>query len=276
MIYRFVVLVALLCGCAVVGAQQSTDQVTVPLSDSGRPTNLNLQLVKGGITVRGSNRPDVVVIAHVRPGQATNETGRRTRRGALVPAPAFTQGPAFTVTEQRNSVLFVLHTPERAIDFEILVPKHANLRLGTTDVHAPILVEAVEGELEINNPSGPITLNRVGGAIIASSVEGDVRATVTSVSTERPMALSSFNRDVDVTFPPSLKANLKLRSDQGKVSTDFEVTPLAPPAATAETRRQNAPLRIEVNRAVYGAVNGGGPEIELRTFNGNVYVRRAR
>ena len=253
MIHRVVFLIALVGGFGVVAAQQPADQVTVPLSDAARAANLNLQLVKGGIVVRGSKRRDVVVVA-------------RAGQGA--------QPPAFTVTEQQNGILFVLHTPERAIDFEILVPTHANLKLGTTDARAPILVEDVEGELEINNPSGPITLNRVGGSILASSVLGDVRATVTSVSTQRPMAFTSFNRDVAVTFPSSLKANLKLRSDQGNVSTDFQVTPL-PPAA-AEARRQNGPVRIEVNRALYGAVNGGGPDIELRTFNGNVYVRRAQ
>jgi hypothetical protein len=32
--------------------------------------------------------------------------------------------------------------------------------------------------------------------------------------------------------------------------------------------------RLEVNRAIYGTVNGGGPEIELRTFNGSVYLRK--
>ena len=243
MIFRAAVVIALIGGFAIVEAQSPSDQVIVPLTDPGRPANLNLQLVTGGITVRGSNRRDVLVIAR---GRA--------------------QAPVFTVTENNNEVLFVLHRPERAIDFEIQVPAHTNLKLGTTDLHTSIAVEGVEGNLEVNNPSGPITLTRVGGSIVASSVEGDVRATFTSLSMQRPMALSSFNRDVDVTFPPSVKANLRLRSDQGKVSTDFVLTPLPPPAATPNTR----------NLFSYGAVNGGGPEIELRTFNGNVYVRKAQ
>jgi hypothetical protein len=29
-----------------------------------------------------------------------------------------------------------------------------------------------------------------------------------------------------------------------------------------------------VNRSIYGTVNGGGPEIELRTFNGSVFLRK--
>ena len=50
------------------------------------------------------------------------------------------------------------------------------------------------------------------------------------------------------------------------------------PAAVAATRTRgkDGKYRVEVNRAIYGAVNGGGPEIELRTFNGSVYLRKGR
>jgi hypothetical protein len=34
--------------------------------------------------------------------------------------------------------------------------------------------------------------------------------------------------------------------------------------------------RITVNKSIYGSINGGGPDIELRTFNSNVYVRRGK
>jgi hypothetical protein len=270
MIGRAACLIALIGGFAIVGAQPLGDQVTVPLTDPERPANLNLQLVDGGITVRGSNRRDVLIIGRARGDHQRIEGGGGTGLRQLA------QPPAFTVTEERNGILFVLHTPSRAIDFEIQVPNRSNLKLGTTAINAPIVVEGIEGELEINNPSGPITLSRVGGSIVANSVDGHVRATITSVSMQKPMAFASFNRDVDVTFPASLKANLKLRSDQGRVLTDFDVTRLQQPTSAENAKREDGRFRIESNRFIYGAVNGGGPEIELRTFNGNVYVRRAQ
>jgi len=33
---------------------------------------------------------------------------------------------------------------------------------------------------------------------------------------------------------------------------------------------------VEINRAIYGNVNGGGPEIELRSFNGSIYLRKGQ
>jgi hypothetical protein len=263
-------LVAALCTVAVVaGAQHPADQVTVPLTDPAQPANLNLQLVEGSITVRGSNRRDVVVIARAREQHQRNQGGGGTGLRQLA------QPPAFTIGEERNRISFALHTPNRVIDFEIQVPNRTNLKLGTAN-NGGIIVEGVEGELEINNPNGPITLNRVGGSIVANTVNDHVKATITSVSMQRPMAFTSFNGHVDVTFPASLKANLKLRSDQGNALTDFDVTPLQQPTTVEDTRREGGRFRIEINRFIYGAVNGGGPEIELRTFNGNVYVRRGQ
>jgi hypothetical protein len=39
-------------------------------------------------------------------------------------------------------------------------------------------------------------------------------------------------------------------------------------------RGRDGRIRIDVNQSVQGTVNGGGPEFEFRTFNGNIYVRR--
>ena len=43
-----------------------------------------------------------------------------------------------------------------------------------------------------------------------------------------------------------------------------------------ENRSSNGRYRISRNRSIVGAINGGGPEFELRTFNSNVYVRKGK
>src|SRR4029453_2860411 len=42
----------------------AADQVTVPLTDASKPAVIHVSLVHGGITVRGTNRRDVLVTAH--------------------------------------------------------------------------------------------------------------------------------------------------------------------------------------------------------------------
>jgi hypothetical protein len=80
---------------------------------------------------------------------------------------------------------------------------------------------------------------------------------------------------VDVTLPGTIKANLKMRSDQGDIFTDFDVQ-LRQGNDKPATTRSGRGYKVEVNRALYGSVNGGGPEIELRTFNGTIYLRKGQ
>jgi DUF4097 and DUF4098 domain-containing protein YvlB len=139
----------------------------------------------------------------------------------------------------------------------------------------------VDGDIEVSNVNGPITLTQLAGTVVANTVNGKLTATLTRVTGDKPMAFTSLNGNVDVTLPASIKATFKLRSDMGDVFSDFDIQLRPAPnepdrrAAIRENQgRREGRFQIEVNRAIYGAVNGGGPEIELRTFNGSVFVRK--
>jgi hypothetical protein len=45
---------------------------------------------------------------------------------------------------------------------------------------------------------------------------------------------------------------------------------------TRDDPRGNAKYRLEMDRSIYGTINGGGPDFELRTFNGDIYLRKAK
>src|SRR5688572_21927221 len=254
--------------------QQAADQVSVPLSDPSRPALIDVSLVQGSITVRGANRKDVLVTA--RP-----ETDRPSRRydPDATGMRRIPQTAGFRISEVSNRVKISSDSPNRSISFEIEAPLRANLKLHAVN-GGEIVVENIEGELDVSNVNGGITLTGVGGSVNAGTTNGSVRATITRVTAERQMAFTSLNGTVDVTLPPTTKANLRLRSDNGDVYSDFDVQ-LASPAPLSqensqESRGRNGRYRISRNRSIVGAINGGGPEFELRTFNSNVYVRKGR
>lgn len=170
----------------------------------------------------------------------------------------------------------------------IEVPARTNLQLSLVN-GGGVEVDGVEGEIEANNVNGPVTLTKVSGTVVAHSVNGDVTAALRQVGSS-PMAFTSMNGEVDVTVPPATKASLKLRSDHGDVFTDFDVQQIARPGGPVQPSssipRRNSNrgdrdsvkerFRIEVDRSVYGAINGGGTDLELRTYNGDVYLRKAK
>ncbi|HEX6215319.1 MAG TPA: DUF4097 family beta strand repeat-containing protein [Vicinamibacterales bacterium] len=250
--------------------QQAVDQVTVPVSDPSRPALIDVSLVQGSITVRGTNRKDVLVVA--RP-----ETDRPSRRydADATGLRRIPQSAGFRISEEGNRVKISSDSPNRSITFEIEAPARANLKLHTVN-GGEIVVDNIDGDIDVSNVNGGITLTNVAGSVTAGTTNGSVRATMTRVTAERQMAFTSLNGTVDVTLPPTTKANLRLRSDNGDVYSDFEVQ-LAPSAPVVqESRGSNGRYRISRNRSIVGAINGGGPEFELRTFNSNVYVRKGK
>jgi hypothetical protein len=252
--------------------QADVDRVTVPLSDPSRPGLIDISLVQGSITVRGANRKDVAVVA--RP-----DTDRQSRRSDpdATGLRRIPQTAGYRITEEGNRIKMSSDSPNRSLTFEIEAPTRTNLKLSTVN-GGEILVENIEGDLEVSNVNGSITLNGVAGSVVAGTTNGGVRATLTRVTAAKEMAFTSLNGSVDVTLPPTTKANLRMRSDHGDVYSDFDVqfAPAASSPTVQETSSSNGRYRINRNRSIVGTINGGGPEFELRTFNSNVYVRKGR
>jgi DUF4097 and DUF4098 domain-containing protein YvlB len=94
---------------------------------------------------------------------------------------------------------------------------------------------------------------------------------------QKPMAFSSLNGDIDVTFPADLKANVSLKSDRGEVFSDFDVQiqASAPKQTVEDGRGHGGKYRVQIDRTVHGAINGGGPELQFTNFNGGIYIRKA-
>src|SRR5262249_6673853 len=261
-------------------AQQPPERVTVNFSDPSKPGIVKLHVMLGSITVKGMNRKDVTVETKpsARVGEGRGARGRAPtvfRRQDEAPAGLrrLTQPGGFSLEEENNE-LTISSAFGRSIDFEIQVPLRTNLKLSAVN-GGDVVVDGVEGEVEANNVNGPITLTNIAGSVVAHSVNGTVKATVTRVTPDKAMAFASMNGNIDITLPSSLKANLKLQSDQGGVFTDFDVQVRSvPPTTVDDHRRGGGKYRIDVNKAIYGTINGGGQEFELRTFNGNVYLRK--
>lgn len=256
-----------------IAQQPAEDRVTVPLSDPSKPALIDVSLVSGSITVRGTNRKDLAVVARS-DGEQPERRNRRYDPDATgmrrIP-----QTAGFKITEEANRVKVGSDNPNRQISFEIEAPQHSNVRLSTVN-GGEIVVENIDGEIDVSNTNGGITLNGVAGSVNAGTTNGSVRASMTRVTAQKEMSFTSLNGTVDVTLPPTTKANLRMRSDRGDVYSDFDVQ-LAPSAPVVEENRNgNGRYRVSRNRSIVGAINGGGPEFELRTFNSNVYVRKGK
>jgi DUF4097 and DUF4098 domain-containing protein YvlB len=259
----FMPLVFLLCLATTAYAQ---DPVTVNLSDPSRPGLVRVNLSNGRIVVRGSSRQDVFIET----GGAKGRTRPQQTRDGLRRIDIDRNG--LHIEEQNNTITI---SAKDSANLELQVPSRTNLNLETKN--GQILIEGVEGEMEISTNNGGITLNNVGGAIVAHSRNGRVVATLRDVAVNKATSFSSMNGAVDVTLPSTTKATLKMRSNNGAIWSDFDIllNPSLTPAVD-DARNRGGRLRIETDKTLTGTINGGGPDIDLRTLNADIFIRKPK
>jgi DUF4097 and DUF4098 domain-containing protein YvlB len=252
-------------------AEAAGDRVAVKLGDPTRPASVRAHLLNGSITVKGYEGNEVIVEAHARGGEGSEES---ESKGGLRRIPQTATG--LSVDADNNDVSIRVDDLQRAVDLTITVPHHTSASLHSVN-DGNIVVSDIDGELDINNVNGNVTLNRIAGSVVAHALNGKILATFTRVDPQKPMAFSSLNGDMDVTFPPDIKANLSLRTDNGEVYSDFDIQlqTTAPRQIVEDDRGKGGKYRVRVDKTLHGAINGGGPEIQFKGFNGNIYIRKA-
>ena len=274
-------LALILLGCGVLPgfAQDSKDakeQLTVALSSPGKPGTLEVGLVNGFIHVAGYGGKDVVIDATAHARQSGKHSDRNADKGETggLKRISSINGLNLTAEEKNNRVEISTDSYMRPVDLTIKVPQNFSLKISTVN-NGDIIVENVNGELEISNVNGPIHLSQVSGSAVASTVNGNLIATFKSVTNGAPMAFSTLNGKVDVTFPGNAKAALKMKSERGQVYSDFEVAvDKNTPKVTRTT--QGGLYRLSTDDWTYGKVNGGGAEVMMKTMNGDIFLRKAK
>lgn len=260
--------VMLLCPRPSLSQEGKAERYNVPLTDPSKPVRLNVSLVMGGITVEAHAGNSVVVEA-VAP-EPPQGRGPSTKEGLRrIPA----SGAGLEIEEENNTVTVVGESPTLPLNLRIQVPAQTSVRLATINA-GYIKVTGVRGDHELSNTNGAIEARQVAGSVVAHTVNGRILVTFTSVTPDKAMAFSTLNGDVDVTIPGNTRAHLKMESQNGDIYTDFDVA-MRERAAENKAGRSGGRYRVTVERAVSGTLNGGGPEIRVKTFNGDVHLRRA-
>jgi hypothetical protein len=268
-----------LCAGALL-AQDGNEKATVPLKDPSRPARIEARLMSGGITVRGADVKEVFVEAHSRGERGDRERGRhadRPDRSDGMKRLDLPGNAGLDVTEEDNVVTIKTSSMNRPADLVITVPRRSSLRLkcmNDGDIH----VEQVDGEIDADNLNGRIMLKNVSGSVVAHSLNGAVSATMDRIDSGKPMSFSTLNGDIDVTLPDTLKANVRMKTDNGEIYSDFEVKLTAGASVEGNNagRQPDGSYHLRFDHALRGTINGGGPEFQFTSFNGQIYIRRKK
>ena len=182
-----------------------------------------------------------------------------------------------SVEEDNNIIKIETNSWKGSVDLVVQVPWATSLKLHCVN-GGNITVENVRGELEVENVNGGITLSRISGSAVAQTVNGDITVSFNKINPGKAMSMVTLNGDVDVTLPADTKATLKLKIDnQGEIYSDFELALKTTSQKTVEDKRAHGGhYRVTYENAIFGTINGGGQEITLKTFNGDILLRKGK
>ncbi|WP_164731680.1 DUF4097 family beta strand repeat-containing protein [Flagellimonas beolgyonensis] len=261
-----ITLLVVFLGTGMLSAQKKEiDLFTVPLSNPDQPGKLELGQISGTINVTGYEGKEVMVKVNV---YESDKVNKETKNGMKRVG---NSGLNISAEEDDNVVTINNELWSRRTDFIIQVPYNFSLKLSTVN-DGDINVDGVTGDLEISNVNGAITLANVEGAVSANTTNGPVKVDFKKMGNATDMAFSSFNGNVEVSFPSSLKANIKAKSDMGDVYTDFDMAVQENKPETEKKEGKGA-YKVKIEQWVKGKINGGGPELLFKTFNGDILIK---
>ncbi len=264
---RLMLLVLMLLPSVTMG--QTEGEFSVPLSDPGKRGKLIAQLNTGSITVKGTQRKDVLVKYMLVDNHKHKDKGSESKDGLK----RISSGTMdLDASENSNVVKVGSDSWSNTMNLIIEVPSGFDLKVKAYN-DGDILITDVEGEVEITNYNGEIAAKNISGSAVASTYNGDITITFDKLTEGTPMSYSTYNGDIDLTLPSSFKGTLKMKTERGEIFTGFDVN-LTKTGPIQKKETKSGTFRVTIDDWVRGDVNGGGPEFTMKNYNGDILIRK--
>jgi hypothetical protein len=262
---RYFALTALtLTICSLTPAQEP-QRVVIPARNSSRPRLVKASLPNAGIVVRTHTGTDVIVEASGGGSRHREERSRDGLRRIDMPYQGFT-------AEEDNNVITIRTDGSVGGVLTVTVPTNTSVEL--TCHNGPITVDGLTGEVVLSSQNGRIVATNISGTIVADSKNGPITASMNRVDPAKPISFTTENGSVEVTLPADLKANLKMRANNGSIWTDYDMTISSGNRPITTGGGSNARFEVRFDRTMYGTVNGGGVEANFSTINGKIVIKK--
>ncbi|MFM2394998.1 MAG: hypothetical protein RLZZ546_2981 [Bacteroidota bacterium] len=267
---KYLVWIAIWISIAISTTSVAQEKINVPLSHPNKPGKLEMSLVFGSIHVTGYNGMEVIIDSK----NKSNKTKQvKVKKGMKKIGGG--DGLSITVEERNNIVEIFSEFPQNDVDFIITVPYNFSLELSTVN-GGDIIVDHVIGSHEITNVNGGIIMTKIGGSVVANTLNEDIEVSFDSVTPNGPMAFTNLNGDIEVAFPVNSKFNFVATTDNGDIFSDFDVNIIGKTDKGSKGIKQNGYYKINKSGGVEAKVNGGGIEYSFTTMNGDITIKKTQ
>jgi hypothetical protein len=240
-----------------------SEQLVIRLSNPGLPGYLAFDNPKGSVKITGYDGQVILINAI----QRFSEKSEQDHDGLhKIEQKSFD----ISAEEKNNQVSLVCMSNNKTIDFDIKIPRQFSLKISSFD-NGKIEITRISGSVEADNPFGDIILDNVSGSAVLNSVNGKIRAIFSAVDAASPMMFTTLEGNIELYLPEKVNANIKLRSENGDLYTEFSIKPIKRQTEVKKNAQGNV---YSLEDFTAGMLNNGGPEYFVSTFNGNIYLKK--
>lgn len=237
-------------------AEDDSDVSSIKFSDPSKPGTVKISLTNGDVRITGADRGDVSVRTELKP-----DTPTLRKDGLRV----ISSSSSYSLTEKNNVVLLTYGNesfPSNGGDFDISVPRHTNI-LVSSAWGGDIAVANVDGNIEIKSLNGEVKLRDLSGSALVETTNGEIDAAVQTLQDGKPLSFTSMNGEVTVHLPSDAKANIRLRTHNGSILTDFDDKALVTKTESVRVvgHHANGGLTPEAREAVRNAMRDSAAAI---------------
>jgi hypothetical protein len=195
----------------------SSDQNTVrsKFSDPSKPGTLKVSLPWAEVHVTGTDGNEIVVTSTLEQKGKKEVDQDGFRR--------LDEDVSFEVVEKNNTATIVMSGDNvwaaHGAEFHVEVPRNTNLVL-RTEAGGDVAVVNIDGDIDINSMNGEVTLTDIGSSAVINTMNGEVTATFKQAPA-KAVSITSMNGEIDLRLPLDTKANLRMRTHNGSIRTNF-------------------------------------------------------
>ncbi len=208
-----------LSAAALAWADEDGATASVKLSAPGKPATLQINVPWADIHIAGTDGDTVTVVSSI------DQKGKETRSDGLR---RLDDEVSFELVEHDNTVSLRIagDNPWASHDaeFKITVPRAMALDV-KTETGGDLSVKDIDGDIDISNMNGEVKLDGISGSAVVNTMNGEVHA-LYAKAPQKLVSITSMNGEVDLRVPADTKANIRLRSHNGSILTDFDETVL--------------------------------------------------
>ena len=245
MLLRCLVLISTAAGL-LTAADSKDIHKTFPLDSHGSVT---IDTYKGSIHVTTWDRNEVDVSVRI---EEDGDVFSQSIKRADV---RFDASPR-EVRMKSDSEWFFLDGVQPLYQYTIKMPRTASLRI--KDYKSESDISDLAADLQFNTYKGSLQLRNFSSGLTVNTYKGDIHADFAAVTA--PVRIDTYKGDIDLRMPRDGKFDLSTESGRQRGDPDSDFARFV--------KTSNSRDRIHRSQ-----VNGGGPEVRLRSYKGELRLR---